>query len=74
MNHDGIARFYAGAEKSARFADAFAAAGEEADVPVFAAARAMGASDEFEGVHFTVKDHRQLGEGLATAVLDALKD
>ena len=69
MNHEGIAHFFAGADaKSARFAEAFRAAGEDAGVPVFAAADAMGSSDGYDGVHFTPEDHRQLGEGLAPVV------
>lgn len=75
MNHDGIAQFYAGGEeKSARFAETFAAAGEEASVPVFSAADAMGSSDGFDGIHFTAQDHQQLGEALADAVLDLFKE
>ena len=69
MNHESIAQFFAGADaKSARFAEAFRAAGEEAGVPVFVAADAMGSSDGYDGVHFTPEDHRQLGEGLAPVV------
>lgn len=75
MNHDVIAQFYAsGDEKSARFAETFAAAGEEAGVPVFAAVDAMGSSDGFDGIHFTAEDHQQLSEALAAAVLDLLEE
>ena len=75
MNHDGIAQFYVGgAEKSARFAEAFAAAGEDASVPVFSAADAMGSSDGFDGIHFTAEDHQQLGTALAATVRELLED
>lgn len=73
MNHQSIAQFYAGGEaKSAGFAEAFIAAGEDAAVPVFVAADVMGTSDGFDGIHFTVEDHRQLGEALAVPVRDLL--
>lgn len=74
MRHEGIAQFYAGGDaKSARFAEAFRAAGERAGVPAFAAVDAMGASDGFDGVHFSAKDHRLLGAALGPVVRDLVE-
>lgn len=74
MRHEGIARFFAGGDaKSARFAEAFIAAGERAGVPVLVAVDAMGASDGFDGVHLSEEDNRQLGAALAPVVRDLIE-
>lgn len=73
MQHEGVAQFFAGGdETSAEFTRAFRTAGTAKGIPVFAAEPAMGTSDGFDGVHFTAKDHRQLGTALAPVVRELI--
>lgn len=74
MNHPGIAEFFVGGlEKSLALDEAFQATlGAEdvgvEDVVLLRASEMMGATDGFDGVHFTPEDHAQLGRVLADEV------
>ncbi|MFD0915427.1 GDSL-type esterase/lipase family protein [Pseudahrensia aquimaris] len=71
---EAFAQFYAGGDaKSAAFSATFADAGKAAEVRIFDARDAMGATSGIDGVHFSLEDHTQLGSALATEVSSILK-
>lgn len=69
MNHPGIAEFLVGGPDKSRDLDrAFETAFGTGDVVLLRASDMMGATDGFDGVHFTPDDHSQLGRALADEV------
>jgi lysophospholipase L1-like esterase len=69
MRHPGIAEFFAGGlEKSLALDAAFQEVLGAEDIVLLRASEMMGASDGFDGVHFTPEDHAQLGRGLAQEI------
>lgn len=69
MNHEGIAGFFAGGkEKSSALPPAFETTFTETRHTLFHAVDAMGVIDGYDGIHFSLEDHRQLGHSLAERI------
>lgn len=66
-------RYAGGPEKSAGFASAYKKAADDAQIPVFDAAVAIGgAAHGADGVHLSEEDHQRLADGILPAIRQAI--